>query len=145
MSTEFYPMKGVVCGMKHQKIDAFIDEHSEEIGFLVAHFKEKGSSYETVQDLLVDMLDDVIDVWVDSHRKDDCGCQREISVFNTAVDDFEETVEFVNLEETRDYCKRYLGQHFEISEQLGYAISGDGVNKLTVYGTTWQELFPGRF
>lgn len=145
------PLQGVLCGLNHRKIDMFIGEHSEEIGWLLVHFKEKGRPFETVQDLLVDMLDDVIDVWVDGHQKndlclyDEVGAVREISVFNTAVDDFEETVEFGNLEETREYCKRYLGEHFEISgPPLEYAISGDGINKLILYGATWQELFPDR-
>ena len=71
MSTEFYPMKGVVCSLKHQKIDAWVSVHSEEIGWLLVHAKEVGHPYESVQDLIVDLLDDIIDVEVDAHRKND--------------------------------------------------------------------------
>jgi len=142
---------GEICEAKHNKIDAFVEEHAEEIGFLVTHFKEKCKPYETVQDLLVDMLDDVIDIWVDAHRRDDSclydevGAVREITIHNVAIDDFRECKNFGNLEDTREYCSKVLGIHFDISEQLGYAISGDGINRLTVEGATWQELFPNHF
>ncbi len=149
-----YPLKGVVCSMQHQKIDMFVGEHAEQIGWLLVHFREKGRPFESVQDLLVDMLGDVIDVWVDGHRKndlclyDEVGALREITVRNRAIDDFKEDKEFVNLEDTREYCIKYLGENFDIGSFLSgdpYAISGDGINRLTVEGATWQELFPGRF
>ncbi len=73
-------LKGEICKVNHNKIDAFVKEHSEEIGFLVTHFKEVGIPYKTVQDLLVDMLHDVIDVWVDSHRKND-SCLEDFPVY----------------------------------------------------------------
>ena len=143
-----YPLKGVVCSMQHQKIDMFVGEHAEQIGWLLVHFKEKGRPFESVQDLLVDMLDDVIDVWVDGHRKDDCGCLK-ITVYNKAVDGFKEEKEFDSIGDAREYCQKYLGSNFELGPLIwgcsDYAISGDGINRLTLEGVTWQELFPERF
>ncbi len=143
-----------VCLITHQKIDMFVGEHSEEIGWLLVHFRDKGRPYTSVQDLIVDMLDDVIDVWVDGHRKndlclyDEVGAVREIKVYNVAVDGFNlrilssETKDFVNLEDAREYCNGYLGEHFELGSD--YAVSGDGINRLVIEGATWQELFPER-
>ncbi len=73
---------------------------------------------------------------------------REIIVRNRAIDGFKEAKEFTNLEDTREYCKKYLGENFDIGKFLSdepYAISGDGINRLVVEGATWQELFPGMF
>lgn len=69
----------VLCMLYHSKIEKFKEEHAEEIGWLLTHFRDKGIPYQTVEDLLVDMLDDVIDVWIDSHRKNDSCLDEELS------------------------------------------------------------------
>ncbi len=75
-SHEFsYP--ATTCHIMHQKIDMFVAEHSEEIGWLLTHAKEKGRPYESVQDLLVNLLDDIIDVEIDAHRKNDSCLEEE--------------------------------------------------------------------
>lgn len=68
-----------------------------------------------------------------------------ITVYNQAVDGFEEEKEFDSIEEAREYCRKYLGEYFDISDFFGYAMSGDGINKLVIEGTTWKEIFPNYF
>ena len=69
--------KAEACRVLHSKIQEFKLEKALEIGWLLIHFKEQGKPFESVEDLLVDLLDDVIDVWVDANQKNDSCFEEE--------------------------------------------------------------------
>ncbi len=70
-----------------------------------------------------------------------------IAVHNQASDGWSEIRFYKTLKGAREYCKKYLGQYFDFGVGFtgAYAISGDGINRLTVEGTTFTDLFPERF
>lgn len=52
------------------------------------------------------------------------------------------THKYKTVKGARKFADEWLGSNFEISESFGYAISGDGITKLTIEGATWGELYP---
>ena len=54
----------------------FKKDRKEDLDKLMAHFASKRDEqgYRNVDALLYDMLDDVIDIWVDDHLGSDEGC-----------------------------------------------------------------------
>lgn len=48
-----------------------LQEKTDELNWLMEHFKEKGCPYDSPDELIHDLLEDIIDVWVDAHRKND--------------------------------------------------------------------------
>jgi hypothetical protein len=57
-------------------IRGFKKHRKQELDQLMAHFRSKGPdmAYKNVDALLFDMLDDVIDIWVEAHSGSDEGC-----------------------------------------------------------------------
>jgi hypothetical protein len=48
---------------------------------------------------------------------------------------------FTDLAKAQAYAQKWVGKHPEIGS--GYAVSGDGIGKVTCRGCTLNELFPG--
>ncbi|MCW8309354.1 hypothetical protein AruPA_20230 [Acidiphilium sp. PA] len=66
--------------------------------------------------------------------------QTRIKVRYSTVDRYSETREFDTIEPAREFAQSWLGRHPEMG--CGYAISGDGIGKIEVAGTTLATLFP---
>jgi len=63
-----------------------------------------------------------------------------ITVRYSAVDGYSARKRFASLQKAQKFARKWVGDHPEIGRS--YAISGDGVGKVTVSGTTLAELFP---
>lgn len=66
--------------------------------------------------------------------------KRNIIVRMRSVDDGHRSRRFNNIESARAWAKTWLGPYFDISYTFGYAISGDGVCKITCEGVSIFEL-----
>ncbi len=64
----------------------------------------------------------------------------EIKITYSSCDWFRETRKFKTLKGARAYAHRWVGEHPEMGSR--YAISGDGIGKVTVKGATLADLFP---
>lgn len=58
-----------------------------------------------------------------------------------SVDGVHKHENFSTLEEAQTWAQDWIGRYPEIGR--GYAISGDGIGKITARGCSLQELFPG--
>lgn len=63
-----------------------------------------------------------------------------IKVRYRSIDHFTKTSTFKTLPGARKFAHKWVGEHPEIGSY--YAVSGDGVGKITVEGATLAELFP---
>lgn len=66
----------------------------------------------------------------------------DIRVTYSTIDRFRKTAKFKTLKGAQKFAQKYVGAHPEISLTFGYAVSDDGVGKVTVRGCKLQELFP---
>ena len=64
----------------------------------------------------------------------------EIKVIYNAIDGARDTREFKTLSGAKVFAHKAIGPHPEIGST--YAVSGDGVGKIEVFGATLAELFP---
>jgi hypothetical protein len=67
---------------------------------------------------------------------------RDITVRYKTIDRFSETRKFKTLALAQRYAWKRVGETPEISKNFGYAVSGDGVGKVTIQGATLREIFP---
>jgi hypothetical protein len=65
-----------------------------------------------------------------------------ITVTYSSIDGARKTRRFKSLEGARAFACKWVGEHPEVG--TGYAVSADGVGKVTVSGATLAELFPAR-
>jgi 2-phosphoglycerate kinase len=65
------PSKEELDRQRLKKYDDFIEEHRGYIDWLMDAHKKHKVPYETVDDLVIDMLDDVVEVWYDNLRKEE--------------------------------------------------------------------------
>jgi hypothetical protein len=63
-----------------------------------------------------------------------------ITVRYFSIDRYRETRHYRTLKGAQRYAHHWIGAHPEIGQ--GYAISGDGVGRITCKGCTLRELFP---
>jgi hypothetical protein len=63
-----------------------------------------------------------------------------IKVTYSSVDGFRETRSFKTLDRARVYAHHFVGETPETGRY--YAVSGDGVGKVTVRGATLIDIFP---
>jgi hypothetical protein len=63
-----------------------------------------------------------------------------IKVRYSSVDRFSKTRSFKTIEGARKFAHAWVGRHPEIGSS--YAVSGDGIGKVTAVGVTLAELFP---
>jgi hypothetical protein len=63
-----------------------------------------------------------------------------IRVSYQSIDRFTQTKTYKTLKGAQRFAQHWVGAHPEIG--TGYAVSGDGVGKITVIGATLHELFP---
>jgi hypothetical protein len=75
-----------------------------------------------------------------NRRKDEPMGDRKITVHHEAVDGAKGFSKFSELKWARREAQKWVGEHPEIGST--YAVSGDGVMKVTVSGATLAELFP---
>ncbi len=73
---------------------------------------------------------------------------RNIKVSYRSIDRCSKTRRFKTLEGAQKFAQEWVGETPELG--TGYAVSGDGIGKVTVEGATLRELFPkvapaGRF
>lgn len=68
----------------------------------------------------------------------------DIRVRYTAIDGCRQSRRYKTLEGARRYARKWVGETPEISETFGYAVSWDGVGKVTVEGCSIHDLFPER-
>lgn len=62
-----------------------------------------------------------------------------IKVRYSSIDRFSQTRSFATMAAARRFAQKWVGQNPEIGSH--YAISGDGIGKITVTGATLAELF----
>jgi hypothetical protein len=63
----------------------------------------------------------------------------------SSIDHFRETRSFKTLKGAHDYAVKRVGEHPDFgSWDVPYAVSFDGIGKITVEGCTLQELFYGK-
>ena len=65
-----------------------------------------------------------------------------IKVHYSSVDGYHQTGSFKTLAGAGRYARRWIGEHPEIGSS--YAVSSDGIGKITVDGASLAELFPPR-
>lgn len=66
---------------------------------------------------------------------------RDIRLRYSTIDRFSESKRFKTLDGARAYAKRRLGDCYDVSLAFNYAVSGDGVGKVSIAGgTSWKEL-----
>ena len=46
--------------------------NADDLEKLYKHMNDHGAEYTDVENLLADMLDDVLDLWMESHENDEC-------------------------------------------------------------------------
>ena len=66
----------------------------------------------------------------------------EIIVRYSSCDGYSERRKFKTLKGAQKFAHRWIGEHPEIGSC--YAVSGEGVGKITVQGCSLRELFPGK-
>ena len=66
----------------------------------------------------------------------------KITVKYQSIDGYNETRKYKTLNGARRFAQKWVGKHPEISENFRYAISADGIGKITCFGCTVKELFP---
>jgi hypothetical protein len=64
----------------------------------------------------------------------------EITIRFSSLDGWRQTRKFKTLRGARAYAQKWVGEHPEIGSS--YAVSGDGIGKVTVVGCTLAQLFP---
>lgn len=67
---------------------------------------------------------------------------RDIRVTYRTTDRFTKTARFKTLTGAQRFAQKWVGETPELSDAFGYAVSVDGVGKVTVGGTSLHELFP---
>lgn len=65
-----------------------------------------------------------------------------IKVYYATVDGYHQRREFRTLTSAQRFAQQRIGQHPDIGQW--YAISNDGVGRITVSGTTLAALFPAK-
>jgi hypothetical protein len=60
----------------------------------------------------------------------------------STIDRYRKAGVFKTLKGAQKFAHRWVGPHPEVSETFRYAVSADGVGKLTVDGVSFAELFP---
>lgn len=65
-----------------------------------------------------------------------------VTIYYTGSDGYTKRKDYKTLGKAKAYSHRMIGEHPEIGSN--YAVSGDGVGKIAVYGATLAELFPER-
>lgn len=66
-----------------------------------------------------------------------------IKVRYEATDGYKETKRFTRLDKAQEYAESMVGERPEISQTFGYAVSQDGIGKVTVSGdAVIEDLFP---
>jgi hypothetical protein len=63
-----------------------------------------------------------------------------ITVYYTSIDGCRQKKIYKNLQKARAWAQYWIGEHPEIGSH--YAVSGDGVGKITVDGASLYDLFP---
>ena len=63
-----------------------------------------------------------------------------ITVRYSSVDGYRETETFTSVKDAQAFAHNWIGAHPEIGSS--YAVSDDGVGKITVSGASLAELFP---
>jgi hypothetical protein len=63
-----------------------------------------------------------------------------IKVTYSSIDRYRVSRVYKTLERARKFAQDWVGKHPEIGSH--YAVSGDGIGKVTVVGATLRELFP---
>lgn len=66
-----------------------------------------------------------------------------ITVMYSSIYHFSKRKVFNNLAEAQEYAQEWIGRFPTISRTFQYAVSDDGIGKITVAGCTIYELFPG--
>ncbi|MDD2878361.1 MAG: hypothetical protein PHT60_13890 [Acidiphilium sp.] len=66
--------------------------------------------------------------------------QARIRVRYSSVDGHNKTRKFDSIDAAREFAQYWVGRHPEMGRT--YAISGDGIGKIEVTGTTLATLFP---
>jgi len=66
--------------------------------------------------------------------------KRNVHVSYSSIDNFHRTRSFKTLENAQNFAQKWIGETPEFG--TGYAISDDGIGKITVNGATIAELFP---
>ena len=66
----------------------------------------------------------------------------EIKVRYSSVDSYRKTAKFKTLKGAQKFAQDWVGKHPEIGST--YAVSSDGIGKVTVEGASLAELFPER-
>ena len=64
----------------------------------------------------------------------------KIVVHYSTIDHFSKRRTFATLAGARRFAQKYLGEHPE--QGMSYAVSFDGVGKITVQGASLDDLFP---
>jgi len=67
---------------------------------------------------------------------------RDIRVRYSSIDRYSESRRFKTLAGAQRYAQKFVGETPEISGAFSYAVSADGIGKITVSGATLAELFP---
>ena len=62
-----------------------------------------------------------------------------------SLDRFSQSRTFKTLAGAQRYAQKWVGQTPDISEAFGYAVSDDGIGKITVSGCSLKDLFPQSF
>lgn len=65
-----------------------------------------------------------------------------IKLYYTSVDGYRQQETCKDLQHAREWAHYWIGAHPEIGSS--YAVSGDGIGKITCSGCTLRELFPER-
>lgn len=66
----------------------------------------------------------------------------DIKVTYSTLDRFRKTRSFKTLAGAQKFAQHWVGQTPEVSTSWGYAVSGDGMGKVTVRGANILDLFP---
>lgn len=66
----------------------------------------------------------------------------DIHVTYTSVDRYRKSAYFKTLAGAQAFAQKWVGKHPEISHGFGYAVSGDGIGKVTCEGCAIADLFP---
>lgn len=66
----------------------------------------------------------------------------EIKLHYSTIDRYSKSATFKTLAGARRFAYKWVGQHPDVSEAFGYAVSSDGMGKVTFWGVTSSELFP---
>lgn len=65
-----------------------------------------------------------------------------IRVRYESIDHFRKTRRFATLAGAQRFAHHLVGPHPDISETFRYAVSDDGIGKVTVEGATLADIFP---